>query len=188
MSSRLGIGRSGQHDPMLKGIEQYNKEHAKKEKYVRATPRSQPINNIYDNRFEYEPFGAPGRNPTNLITAVTIVIIIVGIIILIAYYIHLKKTGKERDSEYFKQFTMWGANDNYDYDDDDYDDDYTYDTYNNNTYDAYNNNTYDDDEPVDIISEEPIFDSMSGGNANKYNNGLDITDLVSSNKQRSYII
>ena len=181
MSSRLGIGRSGQHDPMLRGIEQYNKEHAKKEKYVRATPRSQPINNIYDNRFEYEPFGAPGRNPTNLITAVTIVIIVVGIIILIAYYIHLKKTGNEKDPEYFNQFTMWGANDNYDYDDDDddYDDDYTYDAYNNYAY---------DDEPVDIVSEEPIFDSITGGNADKFNNGLDVADLVSSNKQSSYII
>ena len=161
MSSRLGIGRSGQHDPMLRGIEQYNKEHAKKEKYVRATPRSQPINNIYDNRFKYEPFGSPGQNPTNLITAVTIVIIVVAIIILIAYYIHLKKTGKEKDLEYFNQFTMWGANDDY---------------------------AYADDEPVDVVSEEPVFNNMSGGNANECNNGLDVTNLVSSNKQSSYII
>ena len=161
--TRLGVGRVGQHDPMMIGIERYNKEHMKNNKkaetFVRGRPRSSLYNGVYEGQYQYEPFGKPGVNPTNLITGVAIVIVVVIIIILVSYFIHLKKTGKEQDLEYFDQFSLWGAND-----------------------EVMNN------EPIEVISEEPVFDSMNGGNPESVNNGVDVTNLVSSNKQGAYII
>lgn len=137
-SYRTGVGYDNQHNPM-NYVAEYAKSFPKKserESYGRV--RGSDATDLFDRKFSMsESFGKPGKNPTNLITGVTIVIIIVLIIILVSYFIHLNLTSKSEDREYLDQFRLWGAEEP----------------------------ETEEDETVEVISETPAIDVLQGGNS-----------------------
>ena len=159
MSYRTVPGIADEHNPMMKEIIDFGKEHATKEPYRTSIRGSNP-NGIFDRTFPSEPFGKPGRDPTNLATGIAVVVIIVIIIILVGYLIHLHRIGKDSDPEYFDQFKLWGADD-------------------------YEMSPLYDNEPEEIIDEVPASEVLAGGDVAS---NMDVCSLVNDKKRSHYII
>ena len=133
MSYRLGNAAYDEHNPMIRGIIDYNRDHAKKEQY--GLIRGSNPNGIYDRKFDNRETYGTDKKPT-LLSCVAVVIAVVIVIILIAYFIHLNRVDKNSDSEYFDQFTLWGSS---------------------------NANDAQQGDEAEVISETPVVETIKGG-------------------------
>ena len=161
MSYRSSPGTSGQHNPMLAGIEEYNKDKVKKEQFnPRNAPRGTSMHNVLDGPFPMESYEPYGKEPKSVFGAAAIVVGVLIVIVLACFLIHEFVVKKHDKLAYLENFKLWGA-------------------------DVSELEPIDYDEPVEVIEEAPANEVLQGGNANA---NADVYSLMNEKKRNAYII